>query len=242
MRNWTFGQLLAASSRLANALSARGIGKGDRVGVFLSQGAELTICHIAGYRMGAVVLPLFTLFGEEALEYRLANAEASAVITDMSQLPKVLAVRDRLPHLKTIVAIGAGANGSAFLDWDRLLGAASDSFATVDTAGRGSGAPDLHLGHDRPAQGRAARPSRAAGLDPAGRAVAQPLAAGQRGDVDAGRMGVDRRPVRRAVPGLVLRHAGGGAPLRQVRSRARLRACWTGIASASPSSRRPRSR
>ena len=87
----------------------RGIGKGDRVGVFLSQGAELTICHLAGYRMGAVVLPLFTLFGEEALEYRLANAEASALITDMSQLPKVLAVRDRLPHLKTIVVIGAGA-------------------------------------------------------------------------------------------------------------------------------------
>ena len=134
VRNWSFGQLLAASSRLANALVARGIGKGDRVAVFLSQGAELTLCHLAGYRMGAVVLPLFTLFGEEAIEFRLANAEASAVITDMSQLPKLLAVRDRLPHLKTIIVIGAGAHGSAFLDWDRLLGAASDRFTTVDTA------------------------------------------------------------------------------------------------------------
>ena len=47
-------------------------------------------------------------FNEEALEYRLANAEASALITDMSQLPKVLAVRDRLPHLKTVIVIGAG--------------------------------------------------------------------------------------------------------------------------------------
>src|ERR1700704_2713286 len=134
VRNWTFGQLLSTSSQLANALSARGIRKSDRVGVFLSQGAELTLCHLAGYRMGAVVLPLFTLFGEEALEYRMANAEASALITDMSQLPKVLAVRDRLPHLKTVIVIGAGAHGSAFLDWDRLLAAASDSFTTVDTA------------------------------------------------------------------------------------------------------------
>ncbi|MEA2816495.1 MAG: acetyl-CoA synthetase, partial [Rhodospirillaceae bacterium] len=134
VRNWTFGQLLSTSSQLANALSARGIRKGDRVGVFLSQGAELTLCHLAGYRMGAVVLPLFTLFGEEALEYRMANAEASALITDMSQLPKVLAVRDRLPRLKTVIVIGAGAHGSAFLDWDRLLAAASDSFTTVDTA------------------------------------------------------------------------------------------------------------
>ena len=83
VRHWTFGQLLAASSRLANALAARGLRKGDRVGVFLSQSAELTICHLAGYRMGAVVLPLFTLFGEEAVEYRMNNAEASAIITDM---------------------------------------------------------------------------------------------------------------------------------------------------------------
>src|SRR5215475_6178761 len=131
VRNWTFGQLLAASSRLANALKAQGIAPRDRVGVFLSQGAELTLCHLAGYRMGAVVLPLFTLFGEEALEYRLANAEASALVTDMSQLAKVLAVRDRLPHLKTLVVIGAGANGAEFLDWDRLLAASSDSFTTV---------------------------------------------------------------------------------------------------------------
>lgn len=134
VRHWTFGQLLAASSRLANALAAQGVKKGDRVGVFLSQGAELTLCHLAGYRMGAVVLPLFTLFGEEALEYRMSNAEASALITDMSQLPKVLAVRNRLPHLKTVIVIGAGAHGSFFLDWDRLLAASSDSFATVDTA------------------------------------------------------------------------------------------------------------
>jgi acetyl-CoA synthetase len=133
VRHWTFGELLAASSRLANALAAHGVRKGDRVAVFLSQSAELTICHLAGYRMGAIALPLFTLFGEEAVEYRMNNAEASAIVTDASQLAKVLAVRERLPHLKTIVVIGAGKDGAAFLDWDRLLGAASDRFATVDT-------------------------------------------------------------------------------------------------------------
>ena len=133
VRHWTFGELLATSSRLANALKAKGVAPGDRIGVFLSQSAELALCHLAGYRMGAVVLPLFTLFGEDALEFRLANAEAKALVTDMSQLPKVLAVRDRLPHLKTVVVIGAGAHGAQFLDWDRLLAAASDDFATLDT-------------------------------------------------------------------------------------------------------------
>src|SRR5579864_4741143 len=62
VRHWTFGELLAASSRLANALAAKGIGKEDRIGILLSQGAELTIGHLACYRMGAVALPLFTLF------------------------------------------------------------------------------------------------------------------------------------------------------------------------------------
>jgi acetyl-CoA synthetase len=133
VRNWTFGELLTGSSRLANALKARGIEKGDRVGVFLSQSAELALCHLAGYRMGAVVLPLFTLFGEEAVEYRLNNAGAAAVITDMVNVPKILAVRDRLPHLKTVIVIGAGAHGTQFLDWGRLLEQASDSFTTLDT-------------------------------------------------------------------------------------------------------------
>jgi acetyl-CoA synthetase len=133
VRHWTFGEMLAASSRLANVLSAHGTRRGDRVGVFLSQSAELTICHLAGYRMGAVVLPLFTLFGEEAVEYRMSNAEASAIITDVGQLAKVLAVRERLPHLKTIIVIGVGKEDPAFLDWDSQLAAASDQFRTVDT-------------------------------------------------------------------------------------------------------------
>src|SRR5258708_7793644 len=83
--------------------------------------------------MGAFVRRLSTVFGEEAVESRLANAEASALITAMANLPKILAVRERLPHLKTVIVIGAGADGAEFLDWDRLLGAASDSFATLAT-------------------------------------------------------------------------------------------------------------
>ena len=110
--------------------------------------------------MGAVVLPLFTLFGEEALEYRMANAEASALITDMSQLPKVLAVRETLPHLKTIIVIGAGKHGARL---PRLGPPARRGLRQLQDrrhARRGSGAADLHLGHDRPAQGRAACASR----------------------------------------------------------------------------------
>jgi len=134
VRHWTFGQLDRESARLANALAARGVRPGDRVGVFLSQGAELALCHLACYRMGAIALPLFTLFGEEALEYRMADAGAVALVTDIVQLGKVDAVRARLAALHTVVVVGAGAHGRATLDWDLTLAQSRDHFATLDTA------------------------------------------------------------------------------------------------------------
>ena len=59
------------SSRFANVLKADGLARGDRVAVFLSQSLELPIAHLAAFRSGLVSVPLFTLFGEDALEFRL---------------------------------------------------------------------------------------------------------------------------------------------------------------------------
>ena len=134
VRNWSFGDLDRASARLANALAGLGVRPGDRIGVLLSQSAELTLCHLAGYRMGAVVLPLFTLFGEEAIEFRAKDAGARVLITEMSQIAKVEAVRDRLPALREVIVIGAGKDARAFRDWDTTCAAASDRFTTVATA------------------------------------------------------------------------------------------------------------
>jgi acetyl-CoA synthetase len=134
VRNWTFGELQRASARLTNALTALGVKPGDRVAVLLSQSAELTICHLACYRMGAICLPLFTLFGEEAISFRASDAGACVLITDMSQMGKVEACRAQLPALRHVIAIGAGRSAADFHDFESLCGAASDSFTTIDTA------------------------------------------------------------------------------------------------------------
>ena len=73
---WTYSQLKRASDGLAASLSARGVGRGDRVAVLLAQCPEVMITHMAVYKLGAVVLPLFTLFGPDALAYRLADSGA----------------------------------------------------------------------------------------------------------------------------------------------------------------------
>ncbi|SLN27378.1 Acetyl-coenzyme A synthetase [Pseudoruegeria aquimaris] len=89
---WTYGALKAASDRLASALAADGISSGDRVAVLLPQGPEVLITHFAAMKLGAIVLPLFTLFGRDALEYRLADSGAKILVTDPANLEKATAL------------------------------------------------------------------------------------------------------------------------------------------------------
>lgn len=98
-REYTFADLSRLSARLANVLLAHGIGPGDRVGVLLPQVPETVLAHLAAYRIGAVIVPLFTLFGEDALHFRIENSGARAVITDQDNLPKLTAIRETLPDL-----------------------------------------------------------------------------------------------------------------------------------------------
>ena len=86
----TFGDLRDASNRLANGLTAVGVKAGDRVGIILPQSFEAAVAHLAVYKLGAVVLPLSTLFGPDALSFRLEDSEARAVITVPPMVERVL--------------------------------------------------------------------------------------------------------------------------------------------------------
>ena len=83
-------------------------------------------------------------------------------------------------------------------------------FAGADR-GRRSGDDDLHLGHHRPAQGRAACASRADRPHAGDRTAARVLPAARRPLLDAGRLGLGRRPARLPAAEPLLRRAGGGA-------------------------------
>src|SRR5262245_45186174 len=72
----TFRAMRAWSNQTANLLAAHGVGLGDRVGILLPQAMETAYSHVAVYKLGAIAIPLFTLFGAEALAYRLGNAGA----------------------------------------------------------------------------------------------------------------------------------------------------------------------
>ena len=133
VRTLDFAGLRRASNRFANVLVGIGLERGARVGILLGQSLETAIAHIACYKAGLVAVPLFALFGAEALAYRLGNCGAACVVADEAQLEKLAAVRGELPALRSIVAVGGrGALGT--LDYAAATEKASDEFVPVDTA------------------------------------------------------------------------------------------------------------
>jgi acetyl-CoA synthetase len=121
------------SNRLANVFAAAGVVRGDRVAVLLGQCPETALAHVAAYKLGAVAVPLFVLFAEEALLYRLADSDAKLLVTDLANWPKVAALRERLPTLRTAIVVdGMGIDGT--LDFAAATARARDGFAPADTA------------------------------------------------------------------------------------------------------------
>src|SRR5207244_8727658 len=127
VRTWTFWELRRLANKLSNVLVAQGLRPGDRVAILLSQGHETAVAHLAAYRAGIVAVPLFVLFGPDALEYRLADSGARILITDEANWPKVAEIRDRLPELRAAIVVdGRGVDGT--LDSEAALADASDGF------------------------------------------------------------------------------------------------------------------
>ncbi|MBC7178489.1 MAG: AMP-binding protein, partial [Roseovarius sp.] len=81
-RDVSYGALRAMADGLAQVLVARGVRRGDRVGVLRSQGGWCAAAHIAIWKIGAISIPLFKLFKEDALTSRVGDAGAQVVVTD----------------------------------------------------------------------------------------------------------------------------------------------------------------
>jgi acetyl-CoA synthetase len=127
-----YGVLRETSNRLANVLRAHGVGRGDRVAILLPQSPEVAASHIAVYKLGAVALPLATLFGIDALSYRLRDAGAKALVTNRPALAKLAAVRDELPDLALALCVDGPADGA--LGLAETLERARPGFTPVATS------------------------------------------------------------------------------------------------------------
>jgi acetyl-CoA synthetase len=79
-RTLTFAELDNLSSRFGVALQGLGVAPGDRVGVKLAQSAEMAIAVLAVLRIGAIVVPISNVLGEDALLHRLSDSSPRALV------------------------------------------------------------------------------------------------------------------------------------------------------------------
>jgi acetyl-CoA synthetase len=82
----TFKELLARVSQFANALKAAGISKGDRVVIYMPMAVEGVVAMQACARIGATHSVVFGGFSAKALQERIIDAGAVAVITANYQM------------------------------------------------------------------------------------------------------------------------------------------------------------
>jgi acetyl-CoA synthetase len=76
----TYAELKVKVERFAGGLQRLGVGRGDRVGLYMESCAEAAVSLLAIASLGAIVVPLFSGFGVEAIVSRLQDAEAKMLI------------------------------------------------------------------------------------------------------------------------------------------------------------------
>jgi len=104
-KKYTFNDIRIAGNVIGNLLRNLGVKNEDRVCLFMDRIPELYLSFLGVLKIGAIVQPLFSAFGEESLFIRLENAQTRAIITQSKHLSKVRKIRDRLPHLEFIIIV-----------------------------------------------------------------------------------------------------------------------------------------
>ncbi len=134
VEKYSFGKIKELSNRLSNLLITLGMKKGDRFAILLSQQPETLIAHLSGYRLGLICVPLFVLFGKDALEYRLNNSEAKVLILNKSDVEKIIEIKDNLPYLEKIIVVGDIQEDDFIVNYYKSIEKSSSDFTPVQTS------------------------------------------------------------------------------------------------------------
>ena len=106
-RRHTYRDTTARVQRLANALGAMGISKGDRVAILDTNSPQYIEAYFASSMLGAVFVPLNYRARADELEYMITTAGAQVLMVGERYVPLVSSIRDRLWCVTQYVALEA---------------------------------------------------------------------------------------------------------------------------------------
>jgi acetyl-CoA synthetase len=104
-KRYTFNDIRLAGNTIGSFLRRLGIRNEDRICLFMDRIPELYFAFLGVLKIGAIVQPLFSAFGDESLFVRLDNAKTRAIITQRKHVQKVRKIIDRLPFLEYIIIV-----------------------------------------------------------------------------------------------------------------------------------------
>jgi malonyl-CoA/methylmalonyl-CoA synthetase len=87
---YTFGEIDARSNRMARALTARGLAKGDRLCVYLANCVEFIDLYLACIKLGVIFVPINILYRDREMSHILSDAEPKLLVT-AAEIPGLLA-------------------------------------------------------------------------------------------------------------------------------------------------------
>ena len=93
---FTFGEIERRSNRVAHALQARGLAKGDRLCVYLGNRIELIDIYLACVKIGVIFVPINILYRDREIAHITNDAEPKLFITE-AELPQLTSDRDDRP-------------------------------------------------------------------------------------------------------------------------------------------------
>jgi 4-hydroxybenzoate-CoA ligase len=138
-RSLTYGELQTRSVRFANALRQLGLRHEERVALLLHDTVDYPVAFWGTIRSGSIALPLNTFLNVSQYRYILADSRASALVAAMPLAQAIWPIIDRLPHLRTIILVGAIADDKTAFPgrdvqlFEDIIAAADATPFTADT-------------------------------------------------------------------------------------------------------------
>lgn len=102
---YTFDDLKKRTNQIAHFFNELGVEKGERIFIFLERIPELYMILFAGLKVGAVMGPLFSAFGPEAIQDRVQDCSAKVIVTSPQLKSRVDAILPFCPSVQKVVIV-----------------------------------------------------------------------------------------------------------------------------------------
>ncbi|RZH69196.1 long-chain-fatty-acid--CoA ligase [Natrinema altunense] len=111
----TYEEFWERAGQFAQALEDRGIGEGDRVGIYLPNLPQFVTAFYGTLRAGGIIVPMNPQYKAREISHMLGDSGAKAVVSLADLVPNVLEVQDET-DVEQVVSVGADVEGATVFD------------------------------------------------------------------------------------------------------------------------------